>query len=719
MAENGSPGPVLGRRPQPVEAGGRPRPPAVRDPSLAPLFAEATALPGVGPRVVARLARLLGNDRPRVLDLLFHLPRARVALQTAEEPVEERLGRTVILDAEIVRHRPAHGRAPWRVHAVSPFGPLELVFFNARADWLERRLPPGSRCTLVGRLQRYRDRLQMVHPEPLDGAAPTGGGLPVYPLTADLAPGRLRRLVEAALARLPELPEWLDPRLLPGTPLPGFADALRALHAGAVDPADVLTPPRMRLALDELLASQLALALVRRDRQARAGRALTGTGRLTGALLAALPFAPTPAQLRAFDEIRADLAAPAPMMRLLLGDVGSGKTLVALVAMLTVVEAGFQAVLLAPTDVLARQHAATIGGLCRRIGLEVGLLTGREPATERRRTLARLASGDIALCVGTHALFQAEVRCRRLGLAVVDEQHRFGVAQRLALVAKGGGADLLLMSATPIPRSLLLSWYGDIATSRLDDRPPGRATVTTRVAPLARLDEVVAAVGRALARGERGYWVCPAVAAADAHDIAAAEERYGTLRERFGERVGLVHGGLRRQARAEAMRAFAEGRTRLLVATTVVEVGVDVPEATLMIVEQAERFGLAQLHQLRGRIGRGRRPGTCLLLYRGPLGAVARRRLALLRECDDGFRIAEEDLRLRGPGEVLGVQQSGMPRFRFADLARHETLLRAAAAQAEAALAEDPQLTGDRGRALRLLLDLFERSEARFLLAAG
>lgn len=719
MARQQPPAESVGQSLGPVESLAAHPMPASRDPLLQPLFAEISTLPGVGPKLAARFARLLDTERPRVLDLLFHIPRARLALEAPGCDPEQAIGRTLALEVEVLRHRPGYGRAPTRMVAASKLGPIDLVFFNVQGEWLQRRFPVGARLILAGRLQRFRDRLQLVHPERIEADRLACGTLPVYPLTTDLPAGLLRRLVATALDRLPALPEWLDPAVLPGPKPPSFADALRALHSGAVDPADPASPARFRLALDELLAHQLALALVRRAHQQRGGRAVRGSGELTGRLLASLPFAPTADQMQAFAEIRADLARPVPMLRLLLGDVGSGKTLVALLAMLTVAEAGLQAVLLAPTEVLARQHAQTLGQLCAPLGLPVGLLTGREASQERRRVRAALAEGSLLLCVGTHALFQADVCYRRLGLAVVDEQHRFGVSQRLALVAKGRGVDLLLMSATPIPRTLLLSWYGDIATSRLEAKPRGRSPIVTRVASLARLEDIIAGIGRALERGERGYWVCPAIAAADASDIAAAEERYAYLRERFADAVGLVHGGLSARAKAAAIDAFARGRTRLLVATTVIEVGVDMPEATLMVVEQAERFGLAQLHQLRGRVGRGSRPGTCLLLYRPPLSATARARLALLRDCDDGFRIAEEDLRLRGPGEVLGVQQSGMPRFRFADLSMLSPLLALAARQAEHILCEDPELSGARGRAARLLLDLFERSEARLLLSAG
>lgn len=716
MARPKAPTASVGRTRAPVEASG----PATTgcDSLLAPLFADITSLPGVGPSLARRLARLLARERPRVLDLLFHLPRTRIPVAEPKAPQDSLLGRTLALTVTPLGYKPASGRSPWRIFTRSALGPLDLVFFYARAEGPRRRFPVGRPVMVIGRLQRFQDRLEMVHPQRVHGL-PAGANLPVYPLTADLSATVLRRLLDAALERLPELPEWLDRQRLDGLHLPSFAGALAALHRGEADPEDPSAPARLRLALDELLAGQLALALARRERERLPGRAVVGTGELTERLLASLPFRPTPAQLRAFAEIRDDLAKPVPMMRLLLGDVGSGKTLVALLAMLTAVEAGLQAVLLAPTAVLARQHAATLGRLCRNLGVEVGLLTGEENAVDRKRVAAGLAEGRLALCVGTHALFQAGIAYRRLGLAVVDEQHRFGVDQRLALVAKGGNTDVLLLSATPIPRSLLLALYGDVAVSRLDSRPAGRARVLTRVISLARLQEVEEAIGRALARGERGYWVCPAVAAADLSDIAAAEQRYALLRERFGEAVGLVHGGLARQAKAAAMEAFARGRIRLLVATTVIEVGVDVPDATFIVIEQAERFGLAQLHQLRGRVGRGIRPGTCLLLYRPPLAPTAAARLALLRECDDGFRIAEEDLRLRGPGEILGVQQSGMPRLRFAELLVHGPLLGLAAQQAALAVRVDPELRSPRGRALRLLLDLFDQLEARTRFAVG
>ncbi|HEX5077702.1 MAG TPA: ATP-dependent DNA helicase RecG, partial [Geminicoccaceae bacterium] len=519
--------------------------------------------------------------------------------------------------------------------------------------------------------------------------------------------GRPRPAIPAAPARARRRQRW-----------PSFADALRRIHRpGAEAEVGLDAPPRRRLAYDELLASQLALGLLRAHTD-RGGRALRAGGALRQRVLAALPFRLTAAQTRALAEIDADLAAPARMLRLLQGDVGSGKTLVALMAMLSALEAGCQAALMAPTEILARQHTATLTRLLAPVGLAPALLTGRERGTRRRRLLDDLASGEARIAVGTHALFQDDVAFADLALAVVDEQHRFGVQQRLELAAKGE-ADLLVMTATPIPRTLVLSLYGDMAVSELRAKPPGRQPIATRVMPLARLGAILSAVAAALQRGERLYWVCPLVAADEDGDLAAAEQRHAMLRARFGERVGLVHGQMAARDKDAAMAAFARGDIRLLVATTVVEVGVDVPEAGVMVIEHAERFGLAQLHQLRGRVGRGAGRSSCLLLYGQPLGAAARARLEILRATEDGFRIAEEDLRLRGPGELLGSRQSGLPALILADLAAHADLLAPARDDARAIVATDPGLTGARGPALRALLRLFERDRAARYLGSG
>ena len=694
----------------------------LRPPLLHPLFAPLTTLPGVGPAVAAAAVRLLGRPGPRAIELLAHLPSGgidptpRSGLSDADE------GEMVTLKVEVERHEtaPRGGRAPHRVHARTGGEPIELVFFGARGPQLTARYPVGGTVLLHGRLGRYGARWQMPHPEPLQDEAAQSGVIPLYPLVQGIGQRRLRRLVETALCRIPDLPEWLPDCVLRQRGWPSWSTAVRLAHRpGAPEGLAPEAPARRRLACDELLASQLALGLMRRAREGRAGRALRGDGSLMAGLSASLPFAPTSCQRTAITEITADLARPTAMLRLLQGDVGSGKTLVAAWAMLQAIEAGAQAAVMAPTEVLARQHAATLARLFEPLGVRVALLVGRESAARRRATLTDLAEGRASVAIGTHALLEEGVEFRDLGFVVIDEQHRFGVGQRLDLVIKGRAVDVLLMTATPIPRSLVLAAYGDLPVSQLRTKPPGRQPIITRVTPSDRMDEVLTAIGRALDRGERIYWICPMIDCDEANPVTAAVDRHRELWERFGDCVGLAHGRLPGPAKAAALEAFAAGESRLLVATTVVEVGVDVPEASIIVIEHAERYGLAQLHQLRGRVGRGGRPSSCLLLYQPPLGREAGARLAILRRSEDGFRIAEEDLRLRGPGEVLGLRQSGLPAFRFADLAHHADLLPVARDLAESALARDRSLLDCGSERLRLLLHLFERHDAVRLLAAG
>jgi len=581
----------------------------------------------------------------------------------------------------------------------------------------------GERRYVSGTVALYDGMLQMVHPDRVvdeAGLARLPLVEPVYPLTEGLYQNQLHKAINAALDRLPALPEWQDPAFLARERFPDFADALRHVHRPTL-PADVLpgSIAWSRLAYDELLAGQLALALMRAHMRRVSGRRTAGDGRLRQNIIAALPYRLTGSQERALADVAKDLGEPHRMLRLLQGDVGSGKTVVALLACAAAIESGRQAAIMAPTEILARQHLATISGAAEAAGVRVALLTGRERGRERSDMLARLAAGDIDLLVGTHALFQEEVEFRDLALAVVDEQHRFGVHQRLALARKGEAVDVLVMTATPIPRTLVLTYFGDMDVSELREKPAGRKPIDTRSVPLARIDEVVDAVGRAIDEGRRVYWVCPLVEESETSDLAAAQDRFKSLQERFGARVGLVHGQMKGADKDRAMESFASGETQLLVATTVIEVGVDVPEATVMVIEHAERFGLAQLHQLRGRIGRGAERSTCLLLYRAPLGETAKARLAIMRETEDGFRIAEEDLRLRGEGDVLGTRQSGMPGFRVARIETHGKLLQAARDDAALVLNRDPELTGERGEALRVLLYLFERDEAIRLIRAG
>jgi ATP-dependent DNA helicase RecG len=695
--------------------------PAVLD----PLFAPVTVLPGIGPQLGRLIEKAAG---PLVVDLLWHLPSGLVDRRAAPaigalHPRDWPAASVVTVKAKVERHQPGAGRRPYRVFVSDATGALMLVYFNVKGDYLQRLLPVGAERIISGQVEYYDGMPQMAHPDHVVSAEQAGQVKAieaVYPLTAGLSSRVVARAVAAALERAPDLPEWLDPALQAQRRWPRWRAALAAAHApqNAAD-LDPDTPARQRLAYDEILASQLAVALVRARRRRRGGRVLAGTGALQARAAAAFGFALTGSQRQALAEIAGDMRAPLRMMRLLQGDVGSGKTVVALLAMLTAVESGAQAALMAPTEVLARQHHQVLQALAAPAGVEVGLLTGREKGRARDAMLASLASGLTPIVVGTHALVQADVAFRDLGLAVIDEQHRFGVEQRLALPAKGSDTDTLLMSATPIPRTLLMTGYGDLDVSRLTEKPPGRRPVDTRAVPLDRFDEVSGGIARALARHAKVFWVCPIVEDSETADLAAAEERHRVLAALLPGRVGLVHGRMKSAQRERAMAEFADGPIDLLVATTVIEVGIDVPAATIMVVEHAERFGLAQLHQLRGRIGRSDQASTCVLLYQPPLGEIARQRLAILRDTEDGFRIAEEDLRLRGGGEVLGTRQSGLPQLRLADLARHADLVAVAHDDARLVLERDPHLASRRGEALRLLLYLFRRDEAVQYLRAG
>ena len=689
---------------------------------LFPLFAETRTLAGIGPRLEKLIAQVAGK---RLVDLIFDLPVGVVDRSYRPKLIAAEAGRIITVTVNVLDHLPPRDRRqPYRVRCTDDTAAMELVFFHAKQDYLDKVLPAGSRRIVSGRVERFSGRLQMAHPDyilPPEQESELPQHEPVYALTEGLPAKSLAKAIRGALDKVPVLPEWQDGAYLKARGWAPFADALRKAHAPAHD-ADLepATGERSRLAYDELLANQLALILIRAHLRAAKGRVLRGDGHLKAKVLAALPFALTEAQTLALGEIEADMASTTRMLRLLQGDVGAGKTIVAMLALLNAVEAGAQGALMAPTEILARQHLAALEPWAAAAGVRMALLTGRERGPSRETMLEALAKGDIDILVGTHALFSEDVAFRDLGLAVVDEQHRFGVHQRMTLQSKGDKlTDVLVMTATPIPRTLALTAYGDMDVSRLTGRLPGRKTVDTRLVTAERLGEVVEHLRKAIAVGARAYWVCPLVAESEKIDLAAAEERAAELKQTLGPSVGLVHGKMKPAERDAAMAKFKSGEIQILVATTVIEVGVDVPEATIMVVEHAERFGLAQLHQLRGRVGRSSQKSSCLLVYQPPLGETAKARLTTLRDTDDGFVIAEEDLRLRGPGELLGTRQSGELEFRMADVMTHGELLSAARDDAKLVLSRDPDLRSPRGEALRVLLYLFGRDEAVRYLRAG
>jgi ATP-dependent DNA helicase RecG len=697
---------------------------------LNPLFTPVTSLTGVGPRQDKLFRYLLGrDDTPRLVDLLLHLP-ASVIDRRARPKIREAVPGTVVtLEVTVDRHRPTPGRnprAPHLVYASDDTGDVVLTYFRSPPGYVEKLLPVGAKRFVSGTAQMYDGTLQITHPDRVvdeEGFAKLSGIDPVYPLTEGLALGSLRRAMAQALQKLPDLPEWISPEVIRRCKFPTIAEALNRVHM-PVDMTDILPdgPFWSRLAFDELLAGQLALALVRAQLRRPAGERNAGDGHLRKQIIDALPYSLTSSQQQAAAAISDDLRQPVRMLRLLQGDVGSGKTVVALLAAAAVTEVGKQAALMAPTEILARQHIKTITPLAERAGLRVAILTGREKGKERRELLARLEAGEIDLVVGTHALIQDDVAFKALALAVVDEQHRFGVRERLALTSKGEAVDVLVLSATPIPRTLVLTYFGDMDVSELREKPAGRQPIDTRAVPNSRLNEVMDGVGRALHAGKLVYWICPLVEESEAEGVehlTNATERFETLQKRFGDRVGLVHGQMKGAEKDRVMAQFAASEIGLLVATTVVEVGVDVPSATIMVIENAERFGLAQLHQLRGRIGRGSEASTCLLLYKEPLGEMSTARLKVIRETTDGFRIAEEDLKLRGEGDVLGVRQSGLPGYRIARTDVHAQLITQARDEALRIMKDNPRLKSERGEALRALLYLFERDEALPLIGAG
>ena len=693
-----------------------------RPEALFPLFGAVETLDGIGPKT-AQILEKAGVTKPR--DILMTLPHNAIDRSKRQSVADVTPPVTVTVVVTVEAHYPprAKGR-PYRVAVRDAATQFQLVFFHARGDYLKRQLPEGARRVVSGKVESFDGVIQMVHPDymlPEENIDTIPTFEPVYPLHAGITQKAMWKATRSALAMAPELAEWADPTLLARQGWPAWREALAQLHAPEdADGLSLTHPARQRLAYDELLAHQMTLALARRKARRRAGRASKGTGRLTQAVIKALPYAPTGAQTRAFAEIAADQADEFRMNRLLQGDVGAGKTLVALVALLTVVEAGGQGVMMAPTEILARQHYDGLAPLAAESGVRIELLTGRDKSRERAKKLAALAAGDIHILVGTHAVFQDDVHFADLRLAIIDEQHRFGVAQRMALGAKGQAVDVLVMTATPIPRSLALAQYGDMDVTVLDEKPPGRTPVKTALVSKGRMEEVVSHLQKAIADGRQAYWVCPLVEESEVVEMTAAEERFKRLRAALGEGVvGLVHGQMPPAEKDAAMARFVAGQTKVLVATTVIEVGVNVPNASIMVIEHAENFGLAQLHQLRGRVGRGSVASTCLLMYEAPLSETEQRRLEILRETEDGFKIAEEDLSMRGAGDMIGTAQSGLPRFRIADIERQPDLMRIAQTDARAFLEKDPDLASPRGQAMRLLLWLMEQDKAIQLIGIG
>jgi ATP-dependent DNA helicase RecG len=689
---------------------------------LFPLFADLETLEGIGPKTAQHMGQL-GITTPR--DLLFTLPHTGIDRSLRDTIEHAVLPATVTVKVMVGAHSPARTRGgAYRIHVDDGATSFQLVFFHGRSDYLNKVLPTGTERIVSGRVELFDGIANMVHPDhilPVDQAADIPSFEPVYPLTGGVTQKTMFKATRAALTRLPDVAEWIDPGQMAQAKWPSFSDAMKRAHApeaqGDLAPTH---PARMRLAYDELFAHQLTLGLARASERRMSGRVSRGTGVLQAKVRADLPYQATDAQDRAIAEIAADMAQPTRMNRLLQGDVGAGKTLVAFIALLIAVEAGGQGVMMAPTEILARQHLEGLQPLAESAGVVLEILTGRDKGRERRAKLAALAQGDIQILVGTHAVFQNDVEFADLRLGIVDEQHRFGVRQRLALGKKGAAADVLVMTATPIPRSLALAQYGDMDVSVLDEKPPGRKPIKTALVSTGRMDEVIARLRAVMDDGRQCYWVCPLVEESEAVDLTAAEERFKHLRAILGEgRVGLVHGQMPAAEKDAAMARFQAGETGVLVATTVIEVGVNIPNATIMVIERAETFGLAQLHQLRGRVGRGDAASTCLLMYQAPLSETGQKRLEVLRETEDGFVIAETDLQMRGYGDLIGTAQSGVPRFRIADLDRQAALMAVAQSDARKFLGDDPMLTSDRGAAARVLLWLMRQDEAIRLISVG
>ncbi len=688
---------------------------------LDPLFQSLGNLPGVGPKNLILLEKLLGG--PKLLDLLFHLPIDFIERQRVDSISAAKPDQTVIVTVTVDKHSaPPRRNMPYRIRVRDNSGFMDLVFFNAHPAWIEKQYPINENVVISGKVEDFKGQKQIVHPDILgSGSEDSVEAIePIYPLTAGITNRSLRKNVLAALDKIPQLPEWLDEAHKKRGTWQDWKDAaVKIHHPASPQDLELNAGARERLAYDELLANQLALLIVRNQQKKQNGRIFQTNGKMRKQLLAALPWALTKGQAGALSEIDADMKEPLRMSRLLQGDVGSGKTIVAALAMMNAVDSSAQGAIMAPTEILARQHAETLQPYFEKIGVSFVVLTGRDKGKARDKIVEKIADGSAQIIIGTHALFQESVTFHNLGLAVIDEQHRFGVQQRLLLSSKTRASDVLVMTATPIPRTLTLTAYGDMDVSRIMEKPPGRKPIDTRLIAQDKLEDMIAGLQRETSKGAQVYWVCPLVEESEFLDLAAAEERYQVLQKFFGEDVGLIHGKMKAAEKDAVMEKFSRGHIHILVATTVIEVGVNVPNATIMVIEHAERFGLAQLHQLRGRVGRGDKASYCFLFYAHPLSEAAKERLKIMRDTEDGFLIAEKDLELRGGGEILGTKQSGLPDFRVADIAAHSDLLLTARDDARLILSKDIDLKTPRGQALRALLYLFERDQAISYLRSG
>jgi ATP-dependent DNA helicase RecG len=678
------------------------------------IFMRVTELDGIGPKNAALLNKLC--DGERILDLLWHKPIDVIDRRYTPLVKDAEKGKVVTLTLSVTKHtRPPKRSLPYRVRCKDSTGQIDLVFFHANSSWIEKKLPLNETVVVSGKLDFYRGIPQIVHPDAIVSEEEKDQVMrlqPVYGLTAGLTNATVLKAIQASMAFIPKLPEWLDEKHKLSMGWSDWDDALKSLHNPHIEEElHSSAKHRARLAYDELLANQLALALVRHKQKKKKGNAFLIKREIREKVINMLPFELTQAQKNTLDEIDHDMSQPYKMLRLLQGDVGAGKTIVALLAMLNAISSGFQAAIMAPTEILARQHEESMKEWLDKAGISYIILTGRDKGKNRINKLNLIATGHAQIIIGTHALFQEDVIFNKLGMCVIDEQHRFGVHQRLSLASKGKGVDVLVMTATPIPRTLTLTAYGDMDVSRLNEKPPGRKPIDTRLISIDHLEDMIEGIQRQTEQGTKVYWVCPLVEESEKLDLAAAQERYEILQAKFGDRVGLVHGRMKSLDKDQIMQDFLSDKLDVLVATTVIEVGVNVPEATIMVIEHAERFGLAQLHQLRGRVGRGDKQSFCFLLYSSPLSQTAKERLKIMRDTEDGFIIAEKDLELRGAGDILGIKQSGLPNFKLADLPAHGDLLMTARQDVKLILEKDPELMSDRGQALKTLLYLFEKDQ--------